>query len=226
VTTAIPFVSGPEGQKNSFPFYFLVFFGIVFTFVMLRDGPVDAPREAAIQGFGVKSNVSPAIGIQQAIQTYVKEENQVSYEQSIQIIRNLTVDESVLILRHVVSETRAVLPGSDILALLILDQGGKRDAIFQKLESDELAILGEVIETAGVVDVESVEDAMAALDLFKGTDNEFSSGISLPSFESTVSNQADVNQTVLEDIRATDPDLAELIERNRQGSTSQEVQSS
>ncbi|MGE4602986.1 MAG: hypothetical protein AAEJ65_08785, partial [Planctomycetota bacterium] len=118
------------------------------------------------------------------------------------------------------------LPGSDVLALLILDQGGNREQIFQQLGSDELAVLGEVIQQVGVLDPDIIEDAMAALDLFKSSNTVCSSGISLPSFVSTVPSPEEVDQSVLEDIRATDPNLADLIERNREEDRSQEVQSS
>ena len=212
-------------QKNNFPFFVLVFFGVISVFVMLRDGPTDTAREAAIQGFRV-AGVSSVAGIQEAISTYVNEENQASYDQSMETIRNLTVTQSVTILRQVLSDTREELPGSDVLALLILDQGGNREQIFQQLGSDELAVLGDVIQEVGVLDPDIIEDAMAALDLFKSSNTVCSSGISLPSFVSTVPSPAEVDQSVLEDIRATDPNLADLIERNREGDRSQEVQSS
>ncbi|MAW77492.1 MAG: hypothetical protein CMJ95_08930 [Planctomycetes bacterium] len=222
---ATPFFPGPTSQNNNFPFLVLVFFGIASIFVMLRDGPVDVPRQSAIQGFRISGSSSVA-GIQAAIDTYRDEESQFSYDHSMEIIRNLTVAESVTILRQVISGTRDDLPGCEILALLILDQGGNRELIFQQLNSDELAILGELIQEAGVLTGDSIEDAMAALDLFKGGRADFSTGISLPPFVSTVPGSSNVDQSVLNDIRATDPDLAELIERNRQGSESREVQSS
>ena len=89
-----------------------------------------------------------------------------------------------------------------------------------------MVVLGEMIEVVAVLDSDAIEDAMAAFDLFNGSNTTCTSGISLPSFVSTVPSPEEVDQSVLEDIRATDPNLADLIERNRQGALSQEVQSS
>lgn len=221
---AVGFVADGSSQKNSF-FFFLVFFGIISVFVMLRDGPTDSVREEAIQGFRMTSP-SPVAGIREAISTYVNEENQVSYERSMETIRSLTVTQAVTILRQVISDTRDELPGCEVLALLILDQGANREQVFKQLGANEVVVLGEMIEDVEVLDSDAIEDAMAAFDLFNNSNTTCTSGISLPSFVSTVPSPEEVDQSVLEDIRATDPNLADLIERNRQGDLSQEVQSS
>ncbi len=222
---AVPFGSFSGAGNNNFSFLIFVLCGIVSIFVMLRDGPTDISRQASIEGFRTASTKSVA-GIREAINTYMNEESQISYEQSLKTIRDLSIEESVTIIREVVSGTRETLPGCEVLALLILDQGGNRDLIFQQLRSDELAILGEVIQDVGFLTEESVEDAMAALELFQNGNAEFSAGITLPSFINSTNESSSVDQTVIEDIRATDPDLADLIERNRRGSESREVQSS
>ena len=202
----------------------MLLIGIVSVYWVIRYGPVESSMTPAIVGFGGVRFSTPKV--RETVNSIFEECEASFTEKAIQDISNLGFESSVEIIRFVSSDAGLSVPGRHILALLVLEQSAFRPQIFETLKPEELTTLSAMIREVTEIDQESIIDALAALELFQNSTDASVNDQQLEGFIGEIPTQAAVERSVIDDIRSSDENLANLIERHRHDLDSREVQSS
>ncbi|HCW44397.1 MAG TPA: hypothetical protein DGU45_03685, partial [Planctomycetes bacterium] len=113
------------------------------------------------------------------------------------------------------------LPGTGVLALMIFDLAESRQEIFKELEESECEVLFSLVDKIETrIDEDDIEDAFAAFELLSAASFVESES---PVLVTTVETRPEIDDRVMEDIRSTNPALADLIKKNRSNNNSGEV---
>ncbi|MDE0961001.1 MAG: hypothetical protein OSB09_09495 [Planctomycetota bacterium] len=224
-TSASQAVAPIVTSMNQYPstFYWMVLVGIISIYWVFRYGPVNSTKEPAIVGFGATRFAAPML--RETVNSIFEEcENSIT-EKAINEISELGFEPSVEIIRFVSSEAGSTLPGGPILALLVLEQSSCRSQIFAEMTPEELTFLSAMILEVREIKQESIVDALAVLGLFQSSNIAQENNGRPQSFVDVVPTQIEVERTVLDDIRSSDENLANLIENHRRVPSTREVQS-
>lgn len=217
-----PIATSTTEYPNSLIWMLLI--GIVSVYWVIRYGPVESSMTPAIVGFGEARFSTPKV--RETVNSIFEECEASFTEKAIQEISNLGFESSVEIIRFVSSDAGLSVPGRHILALLVLEQSSFRAQIFETLNPEELTTLSAMIREVREIDQESIIDALAALELFQNSTDAPVNGQQFEGFVGEIPTQADVERSVIDDIRSSDQKLAKLIESHRHDLDSREVQSS
>ncbi|OUU20920.1 MAG: hypothetical protein CBC13_09740 [Planctomycetia bacterium TMED53] len=204
--------NGNSSQSSTIFFFALVSF--LFVVLMFRDGPKDAENRYSIKGFhgGIVERSVPSFTSGNGFATGVTPgEDPVIVQQIVQ----KSFEERIEVLRAIVRNGAENLPGSGVLALMIFDLSENRQDFFTALTEEECSVLFELVDgIVAPIAKEEIEDAFAAFELInKGLAN----GNDIPVLVTTVPTRPQIDQKVIEDIRSTNPALADVISKNREG---------
>jgi len=208
--------SSAGGSSQNTTIFFLATMAFLFVVLMFRDGPRDAENRYSIKGFhgGFVERSVADFNSRTTFGTGITPgDDPVIVQQIIQ----KSFEERIDILRSIAANGEDNLPGSNILALMIFDLSENRQEIFSALSEEECSVLFELVNgIVAPIGNEEIEDAFAAFELINvGLNN----GTEIPVLVTTVPTRPQIDHAVMDEIRSNNSDLADVISKNRKGST-------
>ncbi|MDG1455869.1 MAG: hypothetical protein P8R38_06635 [Planctomycetota bacterium] len=208
-----------ENNQNSTIFFFTVF-SILMVVLMFREGPKNKEKRFSVAGFHGGYIEKDDFSSSGSFAGFVSQLSSDEEPPVIQQILKKSFFERIEILKAIAKNIDE-LPGTGVLALMIFDLAESRQEIFKELEESECEVLFSLVDKIETrIDEDDIEDAFAVFELLSAASYVESES---PVLVTTVETRPEIDDRVMEDIRSTNPALADLIKKNRSNNDSGEV---